>query len=261
MDNYTEATQKPKGNTAKRVALAVAAVLLVVISTVMSVLALQAPKAAVNLATLASPADMKAGEVYYVDRLYSAGVFMYTGDADEKGTPRNSGDGIYIEKQHVLSYLTLAVIEDGVTGDTYLLTFSTSKSDGEIFDRVADHDKTENDNGDNGQPIPVSAYLKVKPLKGEPKKYFAETEAEYKKEDGMEGVEWLPITLEYYCGADDDYKAIAAAEKREMLKPALALLPIAVLGLVLALRKPKPEAPEEAPTTAESSDTDNIIEM
>lgn len=231
--------QMTQGNgNIKRWAFCIIAVLLTVASTVLAVVVLQPPSSAIDFNTLSSPDDIKEGEVYLINDMLSSGIFMYMGDADQKGVPRTSGKGIYLEKEYVYSYHTLALIE-GEDGALCLTVFSVNKKDGELFDAVAEHDKKENQNGDPGSSLPLSVYVKAKRLGGEANAAFTKSKAEHSSAPGMEKVDWVYYEMEYYCDADESYTALATKEKREWLKVSFGVLPIAAFLLFIGLKKPR----------------------
>lgn len=233
--------------TYKRLALGAVAVVLAVISTVAAVFALQTPPQAKDFSLVASEGDIKPESVYLIEDMSCAGIFMYEGLAEETGTPRNSGDGIFLEKEYVYSYHTLAYKEQE-DGNIFLFVFSVKRNDGEIFDKVAEHDKSENKTGDKGNSFPLSVYVKVNELSEDAKTAFLKSRSEHENGAGFENTKWAAFEMEYLCGAKENYKAVLSAQNRKWLKLSAGLLPLMALFLFLALRKEKPKEeplPEE----------------
>jgi len=239
MDN--DIKQAPKLTlTYKRLALGAIAVIFAVISTVIAVFALESPERAKDFETLNSAEDIKAEDAYLIKDLTCSGIFMYEGLAEETGTPRNSGDGIFLEKEHVYSYHTLAFKEQK-DGSIFLFVFSVKRGDGELFDKIAEHDKAENKTGDKGSTFPTSVYVKAKELDRDAKTAFLKSKAKHEGSAGFENTRWAAFEMEYVCGAEDSYTSVVASERREWLKLSLGLLPLVALFLFLALRKDKPK--------------------
>lgn len=240
MDNDSVSIQTfPDENNANAVPwiLRIIAALLAVAATAIAVWALKAPPKAVDFTSLSSPEKIKAGEVYLIDDMLSAGIFMYMGDSDQKGTVRKSEKGIYLEKEYVYSYHTLAMADCG--DSKCLMIFSVKNDDGEIFDAVAAHDKKENEEGDPGSSFPVSAYVKARRLGSDASDAFTKSKEDHGSAVGMENVSWAYFEMEYLCGAEEDYAEAVTAEKREWLMLSVYAMPVVAVLFALSFIKAK----------------------
>ncbi len=222
--------------TYKRLIMGAVAVLLAVISTTIAVFALQSPAKPLDFDTLKSAEDIKEEQVYVIEDLSCSGVFMYAGLSEDKGVPRQNGKGLFIDKEYVYAYHTLAVKEQS-NGKMFLFVLSVCHDDGELFDTVAAHDRAENATGDRGSTFHTSVYVKAKKLGADARKACTGSKAEHQNEAGFENTEWASFEMEYVCFADEDYEAIASAERRRLLKLSFGILPLVALFLYLALRK------------------------
>lgn len=227
----------PNRNTLNWV-LRTVAVLLVVASTVLSVIILSPPEPAVNFEDITSTDEIKEDAVYLITDLKASGIFMYMGDADQKGTIRKSGTGVFIEKEYVHAYHVMAMARIK-GGELCVMVFSVKKSDGEIFDLIAENDIKENAAGDPGNSVKVSVYAKAKKLRGDADKAFRDSMEKHSSTPGIDTVKWVFCEMEYYADGAEDYEKVASAEKREYLKLSLALLPVALFLFVFSLFSPK----------------------
>ncbi len=222
----------------KRIVFFAVGALLLLVSALSSAYVLRPVPSPVRLDSLESPADIKEGVVYRIENLKLSGIFMYEGDAKEKGAPRKSGEGIFLEKEHVHVYHTLALVEaDG--GRSYVFTFSVDNSHHDLFNRVALHDQEENLAGDTGNSFSVSAYVKAIALDKERAAAFEQSRQKTLGIQGAEKLSWRFYELEYCADGEEDYLANVTAEKRQWLKLTLAPIPFAVLCIVLSFIKPK----------------------
>ena len=109
------------------------AVLAVVASTALSVVFLQPPEPAVNFDEITKTEDIKEDTVYRFDELKVSGIFMYMADSTHTGTPRNNGAGVFMEKEYIHAYHTMA-LANAKDGSVCVMVFSAGKNDGKIFD-------------------------------------------------------------------------------------------------------------------------------
>lgn len=223
----------------KRLVFFVLGALFLLVGTISSAFVLRPVPYPVELDSLESPEEVKEGVVYRISDLKLSGIFMYEGDAKEKGTPRESGEGIFLEKEHVHAYHTLALIEKEKDNKVYVFTFSVDEKQEDMFNRVAEHDAKENKNGDTGNSFATSAYVKVKALESDSAAAFEQSRQKTLGIVGAEKLNWNFYELEYCCDGDENYHAQATAEKREWLRITLIPIPFAVVCIVVSFIKPK----------------------
>lgn len=238
MDNVNiciQPTPKDNGFSVMPWILRIAATLLAVACTVVALWSLSAPSEGIDFSSLASPEEINEGEVYLMKDMLSAGIFMYMGDSEQKGVARKSEKGIFLEKEYVYSYHTLAMADCG--DGKCLMIFSVKNTDGYIFDTVATHDKAENEKGDPGDSFPVSVYVKAKALGGDTTDTFTKSKEEHKGVVGLEKVSWTYFEMEYICDADESLVDAIRGEKHDWLMTSLYAIPVVILLFGLSFIK------------------------